>query len=75
MSDEAEVRIQMHLEFADEEEMLTMADSIHSQLVGNPDYIDNRIILSKNPLDADLNCVDLTIFKDAMTHPAITLQF
>lgn len=75
MSDKVEVRVQLHLEFADEEEMHKAADSIHDQLVGNPDYIDSRIILSKGPLDANPNCADLTIFKDATTHPTITLQF
>lgn len=46
---------------ASDEDQKALGNSIHDQLRGNPDYIDNRIVLN---IDTD-KVVNLVIFDDA----------
>lgn len=52
-----------------------VAKKIHKQLVGNEDYIENRIILSMSSeiLEEVENEVRLYIFDDAKTNPEIKI--
>lgn len=50
-----------------------LAKSIHKQLVGNPDYIENKIILNfTDPIQP--RHVTLTVFDDASNFPDIDLS-
>lgn len=53
----------------DEKEQMRIGNSIHHQLVGNKDYIDNNIILS---IDTE-NEVNLYIFKECENVPDIII--
>lgn len=53
----------------DEKEQMRIGNSIHHQLVGNKDYIDNNIVLS---IDVD-NEVNLYIFKECENVPDIII--
>ena len=57
------------------EEEWEVAKKIHEQLVGNEDYIENRIILSMSSeiLEEVENEVHLYIFEDAKTNPEIKI--
>lgn len=57
------------------EEEWEVAQKIHEQLVGNPDYIDCRIILnmSSDRGDETENEVHLYIFDDAESNPEIRI--
>ena len=57
------------------EEEWEVAKKIHEQLVGNEDYIENRIILSMSteiPYEVE-NEVHLYIFEDSKSNPEITI--
>lgn len=59
-----------------EEEEFRIANKIHEQLRGNPDYIENRIILnmSSDRLHDDTeNEVHVYIFKDSESDPEIRI--
>ena len=51
----------------DDKERLAIANSIHEQLIGNSDYIDNRIILNVGEE------VNLYIFDDCKEDPTIVI--
>lgn len=53
----------------DEKEQMRVSNSIHHQLVGNKDYIDNNIVLS---IDTE-NEVNLYIFKECENVPDIII--
>ena len=53
----------------DEKEQTRVSNSIHHQLVGNKDYIDNNIVLS---IDTE-NEVNLYIFKECENVPDIII--
>ena len=40
------IRMQIKVTVNDDKEQLAIANAIHEQLVGNPDYINDRIFLS-----------------------------
>lgn len=53
----------------DEKEQMRIGNSIHHQLVGNKDYIDNNIVLN---IDVD-NEVNLYIYKECENVPDIII--
>lgn len=53
-----------------EEECMKVGTSIHKQLVGNQDYIDNNILL--NCTEGD-NIVRLYVFRECENIPKITI--
>ena len=61
----------------DEEAMQAIKESIHNQLVGNQDYIDNNIILngSDDRNDRSENTVCVYIFQECEHIPKLTLDF
>lgn len=63
--------LKMHITIRtiDEKEQMRIGNSIHHQLVGNKDYIDNNIVLS---IDVD-NEVNLYIFKECENVPDIII--
>lgn len=63
------VKKHIKIKVNDDKEQLAIANSIHEQLVGNPDYIDNRIVLN---IDADGE-VNLYIFDDCKEDPTIVI--
>lgn len=52
------------------EDAMNVAESIHNQLVGNQDYIDNNIILE---VSQDRGRMVLAIFDECKEIPTITL--
>lgn len=58
-----------------EEEESAVMESIHNQLVGNPDYIECRIILNNSSTrnDGTKNEVHVYIFNDSESNPQITI--
>lgn len=62
-----EIKRQIAIKVEDDKERLAIANSIHEQLVGNPDYIDSRIILNVGEE------VNLYIFDDCQEIPTIVL--
>lgn len=62
-----EIKRQITIKVEDDKERLAIANSIHEQLVGNPDYIDSRIILNVGEE------VNLYIFDDCQEIPTIVL--
>ena len=40
------IRMQIKVTVNDDKEQLAIANAIHEQLVGNPDYINDRIVLN-----------------------------
>ena len=63
------VKKHIKIKVNDDKEQLPIANSIHEQLVGNPDYIDNRIVLN---IDVDGE-VNLYIFDDCKEDPTIVI--
>lgn len=63
------------IQTSDMEEMCEVRDKIYRQLAGNPDYIDNRIVLngSDDRRDGTENTVCVYIFKDCECIPEITI--
>lgn len=57
------------------EEEFKVMENIHKQLVGNQDYIDNRIVLNDSSTrnDGTENEVHLYIFNDCITRPDIKI--
>lgn len=55
-----------------ENEINSIGESIHNQLVGNSDYIENRIILNVN--DAEKGSVKLLIYDDTTEVTSIDLK-
>lgn len=55
-----------------ENEINSIGESIHNQLVGNSDYIENRIILNVN--DAEKGAVKLLIYDDTTEVTSIELK-
>lgn len=53
----------------DEKEQMRIGNSIHHQLVGNKDYIDNNIVLN---IDVD-NEVNLYIYKECENVPDVII--
>ena len=63
------VKKHIKIKVNDDKEQLAIANSIHEQLVGNPDYIDNRIVLN---IDVGGE-VNLYIFDDCKEDPTIVI--
>lgn len=63
--------LKMHviIKTSDEKEQMRIGNSIHEQLRGNRDYIDNNIILN---IDVD-NEVNLYIFEECTCMPDIVI--
>ena len=63
--------LKMHITIRtiDEKEQMRIGNSIHHQLVGNKDYVDNNIVLS---IDVD-NEVNLYIFKECENVPDVII--
>ena len=63
--------LKMHITIRtiDEKEQMRIGNSIHHQLVGNKDYVDNNIILN---IDVD-NEVNLYIYKECENVPDIII--
>ena len=57
------------------DEMHEVMEKIHLQLAGNPDYINNNIILngSDDRLDGSTNTVCVFIFNECKSIPSITI--
>lgn len=64
-------QLKMHVTIrtVDDKEQMRVGNSIHHQLVGNKDYVDNNIILN---IDMD-NEVNVYIFKECENVPAIII--
>lgn len=67
MSDK--VKLEITIKTQSEEEKMEVGTRIHEQLRGNPDYVNNNIILN---IDAE-NEVWLGIFKECENVPKITI--
>lgn len=63
------LRMHITIRTINEKEQMEVGNSIHHQLVGNQDYIDNNIVLN---IDTD-NEVNLYIFKECENIPNIVL--
>ena len=63
--------LKMHITIRtiDEKEQMRIGNSIHHQLVGNKDYVDNNIVLN---IDVD-NEVNLYIYKECENVPDIII--
>ena len=63
--------LKMHITIRtiDEKEQMRIGNSIHHQLVGNKDYVDNNIVLS---IDVD-NEVNLYIYKECENVPDVII--
>ena len=72
---EQEIKRMVIIKTQSREEEFRIADKIHNQLVGNPDYIESRICLnmSKDRDDGTENEVHLIIFNDSESDPEITI--
>ena len=72
---EQEIKRMVIIKTQSREEEFRIADKIHNQLVGNPDYIESRICLnmSKDRDDGTENEVHLIIFNDSESEPEITI--
>lgn len=72
---DSQLRRQIIIKTASEEEEFRIAEKIHEQLVGNQDYIDCNIILnmSADRLDGTVNEVHVYIFDESESDPAITI--
>lgn len=70
-----ELRRQIIVKCLSREEELAVATNIHNQLMGNPDYRKNRIILNMSDArnDGTENEVHVYIFNDSVTDPFITI--
>lgn len=64
-----ELKMHITIRTTDEKEQMRVGNSIHEQLRGNKDYIDNNIILN---IDVD-NEVNLYIFKECKNVPDIVI--
>ncbi len=64
-------QLKMHVTIrtVDDKEQMRVSNSIHHQLMGNKDYVDNNIILN---IDMD-NEVNVYIFKECENVPAIII--
>lgn len=71
----SELRRQIIVKCLSKEEELAVATHIHDQLVGNPDYKENRIVLNMSDArnDGTENEVHVYIFNDAVSDPYITI--
>jgi len=71
----SELRRQIIVKCLSREEELAVATNIHNQLMGNPDYRENRIILNMSDArnDGTENEVHVYIFNDSVTDPFITI--
>lgn len=58
-----------------EDEMFEVREKIYQQLVGNPDYVNNNIILngSDDRLDGSVNTVCVYISEECKNIPSITI--
>ena len=63
------VKKHIRIKVNDDKEQLAIANSIHEQLVGNPDYIDSRILLN---IDVDGE-VNIYIFDDCKDDQTIVI--
>ena len=72
---EQEIKRMVIIKTQSREEEFGIADKIHNQLVGNPDYIESRICLnmSKDRDDGTENEVHLIIFNDSESDPEIKI--
>lgn len=72
---EDEIKRMIIIKTQSREEEFRIAEKIHNQLVGNPDYIEDRICLnmSKDRDDDTENEVHLLIFTDAESDPEIKI--
>ena len=66
---EKELKMKITIETSTEDEQMTIGNSIHHQLVGNKDYIDNNIMLN---FDVK-NKIRLYIFKECENIPNIVI--
>lgn len=62
-------KIDIRIKTDTEERQMAIANSIHHQLVGNQDYIDNNIVLN---IDTD-NEVNLYVFEECEDIPDIII--
>ena len=63
------LKIHITIRTIDEKEQMRIGNSIHHQLVGNKDYINNNIVLN---IDVD-NEVNLYIYKECENVPDIII--
>ena len=72
---EDEIKRMIIIKTQSREEEFRIAEKIHNQLVGNPDYIEDRICLnmSKDRDDDTENEVHLLIFTDVESDPEIKI--
>ena len=70
-----EVRRLIRINTNSKEEEFKIMNNIHKQLVGNEDYIENRIVLNDSSTRNDVteNEVHLYIFKDSISDPEIKI--
>lgn len=63
--------LKMHIKITvtDDKEQLSIANAIHEQLRGEPDYVNNNIVLN---IDTDGE-INLYVFKECMHVPTITI--
>ena len=59
----------IEIECASNEEKMRVGESIHNQLVGNPDYINSNILLN---VDEDCKVI-LVIFNECQNEPEILI--
>ena len=64
---EKDLKMKVEIQVESREEQLRIGNSIHECLVGNPDYVNNSIILNID----DPNIIRLFIFKECETIPTI----
>lgn len=64
-----DLKMHITIRVVDEKEQLRIGNSIHCQLVGNKDYIDNNIILN---IDTDHE-VNLYIYNECKNVPNIVI--
>ena len=71
----SEIRKLITIKTADDKTEAEVLNKIHTQLVGNEDYINNNIILndSSTRQDGTENEVRVYIFKESKTEPQITI--
>ena len=64
-------KVKMHIQITveDNEKKMELGRKIHSQLIGNPDYIESDILLNVD----DENTVNLYVFEGCKTRPEITI--
>ena len=69
----SDVKREVCIRVPNSEEKLRIGNKIHNQLVGNQDYIGDRIILSMSQDTEPNDTVVLTVFNDSETDPEIKI--